>query len=102
MNKRTAELCQIYKEYRKEKYWNNSWIGKTINRSRHNPEVGMMPQRVHRGFFIGTGGFQCLTKSDLNAAIAYRRCGLRHVFAAMAGRREYPDFVSVAFPLFTQ
>jgi len=40
--------------------------------SRHNPGVGMMPQRVHRSLFVDTGGFQCLAKSDLNAAIAYR------------------------------
>ncbi len=50
-----------------------------------------MPQRVYRSFFVDTGGFQCFAKNDLNAAIAYRCCGVGHVFAAMAGRREYPD-----------
>ena len=61
-----------------------------------------MAQGVHRRFFVDTGGFQRLAESDLNAALAYRRCGQGHVFAVAAGRREYPDFVFVAFPLFTQ
>ena len=61
-----------------------------------------MPQRMHRRLFVDKGGFQCFAKSDLNAAIAYRCCGVRHVFAAMTGRGKYPDFVSVAYPLFTQ
>jgi hypothetical protein len=47
MNKRTAELCRIYKGYKKEKYQNNSYLQKTIKRSRHNPGVGMMAQRMN-------------------------------------------------------
>jgi len=61
-----------------------------------------MPQCVYRSFFIDTSGFQCFAKSDLNAAIAYRCCGVGYVFTAMAGRWEYSDFFSVALPLFTQ
>jgi hypothetical protein len=56
-----------------------------------------MTQRMHGSFFVDTGAFRCLAKSDLNAALAYRRCGQGHVFAVTAGRREYPDFVFVAF-----
>jgi len=47
MNKRTTELCRIYKGYRKEKYWNNSWMGKQAKMSRHNPGVGMMAQTMN-------------------------------------------------------
>jgi len=61
-----------------------------------------MAQGVHRGFFADTGAFQCFAKSDLNAAIAYRCCSAGHVFAVMVGRREYPEFIFVAFPLLAQ
>ena len=61
-----------------------------------------MAQRMYRSFFVDTGTFQCTAKSAVNAAIAYRCRGVGHVCAAIAGRGEYPSFVSVAFPLFTQ
>ncbi len=63
-------------------------MGKHDKRSRHNQGVGIMAQSVHRRFFVDTGGFQCLAKSALNAALADRPCGVGHIFAATAGRGE--------------
>jgi len=52
MNKRTAELCRIYKGYLKEKYRNNSWMGKQAKRSRHNPGVGIMAQAMNTAALV--------------------------------------------------
>ena len=42
MNKRTDELCRIYKKKNEGKCWNNKKMGKLYKKSRHNPEVGIM------------------------------------------------------------